>query len=157
MAATYYMKPKWLRGNSAKFPWTDKWKEAASQSSTKAGQLVYLVAATYVGKITISAVTSVLIWGILKEDCSGTENTLKEVEVIESGDILEISYADAFLTVPPVVGYYYDLINTGGQSYLATTYANPVFVVRKITDTTKHRCEVSVLSTVLQACVGKSS
>ena len=154
MAVTYYQRPKWLRGNSPKLPWVDKFKEAASQSTTTIkGNFVYLVA----GAVTIAAITSTIIWGILKEACTGVTGTLLEVEVIESGDILEISYADAFSTTPPIVGHYYDLVNSAGQAYLTTTSSNPVFVVRKITDTTKHRCEVSLIPAAVQASIGAAA
>ena len=154
MAVTYYQVPKWLRGNSPKMPWVDKFKEAASQSATTVkGNFVYLVA----GAGTIAAVTSTIIWGILKQACSTVTGTLLEVEVVESGDILEISYADAFSTTPPIVGHYYDIVNSSGQAYLTTSSSNPVLVVRRITDTTKHRCEVSVIPAAVQASIGAAA
>lgn len=123
--------------------------EAASQSATKAGDLVYLAS----GLVTIMGDDGTLVYGIAMEDCTGTTSNPISVLVIRPGDVFEVSASTAFLTVANV-GIKYALvpISAGLWQLVSGDVTGPTVVVTKIISTT--RAEVVFMPSVLQYCVG---
>ena len=123
--------------------------EAASQSATKAGDLVYLAS----GLAHIMADDGQLLWGIAMEDCTGTTSNLINVLVVRPGDVFEVSASTAFLTVANV-GIKYALVPTaaGLWQLVSGDVTDPLVVVTKVISTT--RALVTFMPTVLQYLVG---
>ena len=146
----------WRRGNSSKLPTVRSYPEAASQSATKKGQLVYLVN----GLVTVtptSAGTAGKVWGILNQDCTGVTGSVGtdtlEVTCIESGDLIEMTYSG----VAPIQGLAYGITiaAVAGKSQLLTSdNTNGILTVQRVVNTTTKRVEVIIKDTALQVVTG---
>lgn len=147
---------RWVRGNSSKLPTVRSYPEAASQSATKAGQLVYLAAGLVTVTPTASG-TAGKVLGILNQDCSGSTGSVGtptlEVTLIESGDLIEMTYYGN----APVQGLAYgpSVAAVSGKTQLLTSdNTNGILTVQRVVDTVRKRVEVIIKDTALQTVTG---
>lgn len=126
-----------------------KLPEAASQSATKAGDLIYLVS----GAVTLCDTTDpATVYGVMMEDCTGTTGNEVLVNRIRPGDVYEMSCVSGHTPGTDIYrGCKYGVDQTGAGNWEvdATTSAGyPVVVLDYVEETPTSGGRVLVIFSV---------
>ena len=134
-----------------------KLPEAASQSATKAADLIYLVD----GAVTLCDTTDpALIYGVLMEDCTGTTGNEVLVNRIRTGDVYEMSVDAAGVPGTDIfIGDKYGIDRTAAGNWevdATTSGVYDVVVVDLVNTDTGGRVLVEFMPAVLQSVIGST-
>jgi len=134
-----------------------KLPEAASQSGTKAADLVYLVN----GAVTLSDTTDpAAVYGVMMEDCSGTTANLVYVNRVRTGDVYEMNtHSDHTPGTDIFRGCKYGIDRTGAGNWevdatTSGTYCVVIVDYVESTPTAGGRVLVEFLPAIIQSVIG---
>jgi hypothetical protein len=147
--------PRIMRANTpGGSPEMEEVEEGASETF-KSFQFVYLDSAGQLAAKASDAGDVAYIWGICRQDATGTTATKLLTEKIGVDDLVEITYTDATGLLTPVKGKGYGLVVSSNKCKLdIDEVTTKYFVVDKVLDTTTKRCLVKLIPATIQGLVG---